>query len=112
MATSMSTVSVVTISVMFGNFGSGPLAEAVGRRWAIALAGCLQLAAFATLFFAKTFQVVLLSRGMTGVAFGLTSPTVYMIISELATVRYPMGGQALLWLPKNRQVNECLVTRM
>jgi len=81
-------VSIPLIATVIGNLIAGPMTKAIGRRPSMILACLALLGAWALAFFATSYVVLLTSRIIAGLAWGVANPTAYLLLSELSLVRF------------------------
>jgi MFS family permease len=77
-------VSVLPLGAMAGGLLAGRLADGVGRRTTLVLAGATFAAGTLLAVFAPSFVVLLAGRAVIGVAAGIASSTVPVYVSEMA----------------------------
>lgn len=81
-------VSLLSISLMVGTLFSGPIADRFGRRYTTLASQCIMLAGWICMLFAKEFSLLMIGRFFTGLGAGVSMPASYMILSEIALVRF------------------------
>jgi SP family galactose:H+ symporter-like MFS transporter len=77
-------VSAVPLGAIAGGLLAGRVADALGRRRALILIATLFIAGTALATAAPSYVVLLLARGLTGVAVGAVSSTAPLYLSEIA----------------------------
>jgi MFS family permease len=77
-------VSILPLGAMAGGLLAGRLADGLGRRTALLLAGVTYAAGTLLAVFAPSFAILLVGRAVIGVAAGVASSTVPVYLSEMA----------------------------
>ena len=77
-------MSLVFVGAAIGSLAGSPIADAFGRRPAIALCSIVFAVSALTMMAAQSLPVLLLGRCMVGIGIGASSTTVSVYISELA----------------------------
>lgn len=81
-------VSIVLIGAMIGALSGGVLADRMGRKWAMVIMACLFLVGGMVMVLAKTYEVLLLGRFLSGVGAGLTSLVTPLYLAEVSPPHY------------------------
>jgi SP family galactose:H+ symporter-like MFS transporter len=76
------------IAIVVGTLLSGLLADKFGRKFTLILGQAIFAVCWSILFFAKDFQMLITGRFIMGIGCGINSPTVYMLLSEIALIRF------------------------
>jgi sugar porter (SP) family MFS transporter len=77
-------VSVVLVGAMSGAIAGGSIADRVGRRATLVWGGIIFLLGSLLAFWSPNVAILIVARGMLGVAIGFTSVTAPVYVSELA----------------------------
>ena len=77
-------VSVVLVGAMSGAVAGGSIADLVGRRATLVWGGILFLLGSLLAFWSPSVAILIVARGLLGVAIGFTSVTAPVYVSELA----------------------------
>ena len=81
-------VSVVVLTHIVGTILSGVLSDVFGRKIILILSACVALIGWVLLFTAECFSKLMAGRLFCGLGNGLGTPVAYMLLSEVALVRY------------------------
>ncbi|CAK7348206.1 unnamed protein product [Dovyalis caffra] len=76
--------SILTFGAMIGAITSGPIADLIGRKWAMRVATSFCVAGWLAIYFAKSALVLDLGRLATGYGMGVFSYVVPVFIAEIA----------------------------
>lgn len=77
-------VSVVLVGAMSGAIAGGSIADRVGRRCTLVWGGIVFLAGSLLAFWSPNVAILIVARGLLGIAIGFTSVTAPVYVSELA----------------------------
>eukprot|EP00095_Tigriopus_kingsejongensis_P011387 maker-scaffold68_size422247-snap-gene-1.14 protein:Tk11387 transcript:maker-scaffold68_size422247-snap-gene-1.14-mRNA-1 annotation:"sugar transporter" len=80
-------VSIALIFTMAGTLTSGILADRIGRKTTLILSTIILLLGWILMYAFNTFYLVLVSRCVSGIGAGITMPSAYMLLSEIALLR-------------------------
>ncbi|TRY77327.1 hypothetical protein TCAL_06963 [Tigriopus californicus] len=80
-------VSIALIFTMTGTLSSGILADRFGRKRTLILSTSIILLGWVLLYLSEDFYLLLVSRCIGGLGCGITMPSGYMLLSEIALLR-------------------------
>ncbi|KAF3785089.1 Sugar transporter ERD6-like 16 [Nymphaea thermarum] len=76
--------SLLTVGGMIGAIGSGPLADSVGRKWAMRISSALCVAGWISIMLSQHAWSLDVGRFCTGVGIGICSYVVPVYMAEIA----------------------------
>ena len=77
-------VSIILIGALLGSMAGGALSDRLGRKKTILLTALIFLVGIGVAVLAKTVEVLLMGRFITGIAVGITSITIPLYLAEIA----------------------------
>ncbi|XP_059083417.1 uncharacterized protein LOC131880741 [Tigriopus californicus] len=80
-------LSIALIFTMTGTLSSGILADRFGRKRTLILSTSIILLGWVLLYLSEDFYLLLVSRCIGGLGCGITMPSGYMLLSEIALLR-------------------------
>ena len=81
-------VSFSLIFSMIGTIISGNLADRFGRKKILILGTSITLVGWLIIYFANNVHMLLLSRMVHGFGYGLVIPCAYLLVGEIALIKY------------------------
>lgn len=73
--------------VMLGLVLSGPLADKAGRKFTLQLGAAILILGFFLLIFSWNFQVVLVSRAISGLGDGLSVSCLFLLLGIISSIK-------------------------
>ena len=81
------TVSTIPLCICAGTLFGGFLAEKIGNLWNLRISLLMELFGWLIIYFSQSFTVLMTGRILTGLGAGFSTPSTYLMLTDLSLVR-------------------------
>ena len=101
-------VSIIAISLIVSTLISGFVSESLGRKKALAAAQLIVFIGWIIIYFATSYEILLVAQCVRGLGIGISFPTTAMYLSEISLIRY----RGILSTMNTVVMNSCVVVSL
>ena len=80
-------VSTIPLCICVGTLSGGLLTEKIGNLWNLRVSLLMELIGWIIIYWSQTFPCLLIGRILTGLGAGLSTPSTYLILTDLSLIR-------------------------
>jgi len=81
-------VSTIPLCICAGTLFGGFLAEKIGNLWNLRISLLMELFGWLIIYFSQSFTVLMTGRILTGLGAGFSTPSTYLMLTDLSLVRF------------------------
>ena len=80
-------VSTIPLCICVGTLSGGLLTEKIGNLWNLRVSLLMELIGWIIIYWSQSFDCLLIGRILTGLGAGLSTPSTYLILTDLSLIR-------------------------